>query len=69
MLETFLRRAFRAGTRRGLGGSRGWAAVAIAVGAVRLLRNMSGPRPEVLWRQQLLPGDRFEVTVRSPDAR
>jgi hypothetical protein len=69
MLETFLQRLFRAGTRRGLGGSRVWAAVAVGAGAVRLLRYIAAPKPEVLWRQQLRAGDRFEVTVRSRNAR
>jgi hypothetical protein len=69
MLESLLRRLFRTGTRRGLGGSRAWTIIAVATGAVRLLRRIAHPKPEVLWRQQLRPGDRFEVTVRAPDRR
>ncbi len=69
MLEALLRRAFRTGTRRGLAGSRAWTMVAVTAGALRLLRRIAEPKPEVLWRQQLRPGDRFEVVVRSPDAR
>jgi hypothetical protein len=63
-MERLLGYLLRTGTRKGLSGSRGWAMLAIGAGAVRLLRRMSAPKPEVVWRQRLAPGDRFEVTVR-----
>ena len=69
MIESLLRRLFRTGTRRGIAGSRAWTMVAVAAGALRLLHRITKPKPEVLWRQQLRPGDRFEVTVRPPGDR
>lgn len=69
MLDRWLRTLFRNGVVRGLGGSRGWASIAVAAGACRLLRRITHPAPEVVWRQQLRPGDRFEVTIRDPRAR
>jgi hypothetical protein len=69
MLEVLLRRAFRTATGRGLSGSRAWATVAVVVGAVRLLRRITTPKPDVVWRQELSAGDRFEVLIRPPDAR
>jgi hypothetical protein len=68
-MERLLNYLLRNGARKGFAGSRGWAMVAIGAGTVRLLRRMSAPKPEVLWRQKLAPGDSFEVTVHAPPRR
>jgi hypothetical protein len=64
MAEPLVNRIFREGTRRGIGGSSTWAGVAVAAGAVRVIRRIASPPPEVAWRQAMEPGDRFEVVVK-----
>ena len=63
-MESIVNRLFKAGTRRGFGGSQPWAIVAIVAGTIRVIRRLANPKPETVWRQGLQPGDRFEVTVR-----
>src|SRR4051812_12024834 len=65
-MEPFINRLFREGTRRGLGGSPRWATVAMVTGGIRVFRRFTNPPPEVMWRQAMQPGDRFEVTVKEP---
>lgn len=57
-----LRRLLRAGFRRGVGGSRGWLAVGVAAGGLRLVRRLARPKPEVLYRAELRPGDAVEIS-------
>lgn len=68
-MDALLRRLLRTGTRRGLAGSRPWAIVAIIAATLRMLRRASQDKPDVVWRQRLDPGDRFEVAVHPPDGR
>ena len=65
-MDSIVNRLFREGTRRGLAGSRGWTTVAVATGAVRVMRRVRNPKPDVVWRQAMRPGDRFQVTVMEP---
>jgi hypothetical protein len=62
-MDKLLQRLMRTGGRRALSGSQTWTIVAIIAGTLRVVRWMSRPKPDVLWRQKLKPGDRFEVTV------
>ncbi|HEY1740636.1 MAG TPA: hypothetical protein VGI86_18120 [Acidimicrobiia bacterium] len=64
--EPIVNRLFREGVRRGLGGSQTWMTVAVAAGTVRVLRRMTNPPPQVVWRQAMRSGDRFEVNVLEP---
>jgi hypothetical protein len=64
--EPIVNRLFREGVRRGLGGSQTWMTVAVAAGTVRVLRRMTNPPPQVVWRQAMRSGDRFEVNVSDP---
>lgn len=63
-MESIVNRLFREGTRRGFAGSQPWMIVAVLAGTVRVFRRMTNPKPEVVWRQAMKPGDQFEVTVR-----
>ncbi len=65
-MEPLVNRVFREGVRRGLGGSQPWMVVAVLAGTVRIARRITHPKPDVLWRQAMRPGDRFEVTVSGP---
>ncbi len=62
-MESIVNRIFRAGVRRGVGGSQPWMVVAVVAGTVRVLRRVASPKPEVVWRQAMRPGDRFEIAV------
>lgn len=65
-MDTILRRLVGTGLRRGLGGSRAWMVVGISAAGVRVLRRLASPKPEVLYRTLLRPGDRIEVVTRPP---
>ena len=62
-MESIVNRAFREGVRRGIGGSQTWMVVGVVAGGIRVLRRIANPPPEVVWRQALRAGDRFEVVV------
>lgn len=62
-MDALIKRLLRTGARRGFQGSNAWAIVAVVAGALNILRRLAHPKPEVVWRQQLGPDDRFEVTV------
>ncbi len=68
-MESIVNRLFKAGARRGFGGSQPWMIVAIVTGTIRVIRKLANPKPETVWRQALQPGDRFEVTVRGTTKR
>ncbi len=63
-MESIVNRLMKTGARRGLQGSQPWMIVGIVAGTIRVIRHLSSPKPEVIWRQGLQPGDRVEVTVR-----
>ena len=68
-MDALLKRLFSNEARRGFTGSRAWAVIAVATGTARVLRHLARPKTEVVWRQALQPGDRFEVTVVDPKPR
>lgn len=52
---------------RGLGGSRGWLAMATAMQAGRMVRRIARTNEtEVLFRHALVPGERYEVIASAP---
>ena len=66
-MEKLLRRLTTAGLRRGLGGSRPWLVVGMIAVGTRSLRRLAHPKPEVLYRSVLRPGDAFEIRARRSD--
>lgn len=57
-----LRLLIRNGVRRGLlGGSRTWLVVGGAAFAVRLLRKLAGSEEQVVYREELRPGEAVVV--------
>jgi len=38
--------------------------IAVVLGTVRIIQRLASPKPGVVWRQRLAPGDAFKVTVR-----
>ncbi len=52
MLKTLVRIGFA----RGIGGSRGWLTLGVAAGGLQLLRRMAKREPEVVYREELHPG-------------
>ncbi|MGI8807376.1 MAG: hypothetical protein ACR2KK_05975 [Acidimicrobiales bacterium] len=52
MLKTLV----RVGFARGIGGSRGWLALGVIAGALRLLRRMAKREPDVVYCEELYPG-------------
>ena len=68
-MESIVNRLMKAGTRRGFQGSQPWMIVAIVAATIRVLRRLSSPKPDVVWRQAMQAGDRFEVTVTGEPGR
>jgi hypothetical protein len=66
MFEQLLSRLASTGFRRGASGSRTWIVIAVVAGGLRLLRRVSRGGEEVLFRTQVVEGDRFEITTRAP---
>ena len=52
MLKTLV----RVGFARGLGGSRGWLTLGVVAGALRLLRRMAKREADVVYLEELHPG-------------
>ena len=51
------------GLRRGLlGGSRGWTAVAVAVGGLRVIGWLTRPGDPVVYREELRPGEAVVIS-------
>jgi hypothetical protein len=50
--------------RRGIGGSQPYLTLAIVLTTARILRRIATPKPEVLYRHQLRPGEVWEITAR-----
>jgi hypothetical protein len=69
MLDAVLRQLTTTGWRRGRAGSRTWILVASVAGGVRLLRRVTRNQPEILYRTRVRPGERFEITTRTPAKR
>jgi hypothetical protein len=63
-VDALLSRLVRAGFRRGISGSQGWLVLGISAFGVRTLRKLARPAPEVVYRTELHPGDRFEIGAR-----
>lgn len=49
-----------------LGGSRPWLAVAVAGAGFRLLKRMVGKQPEVVFREELKPGQAVVISHLTP---
>ena len=52
MLKTLVRIGFA----RGIGGSRGWLAVGVVAGGLRMVRKMAKREPDVVYLEELHPG-------------
>jgi hypothetical protein len=66
-LDALLRRATHAGFRRGMTGSersQAWLVLGIGAVGLRALRKLARSAPEVVYRTELHPGDRFEIASR-----
>ena len=63
-MDALLRRAMRAGFRRGMSGSQAWLVLGIGALGVRTLRRLARSEPEVVYRTEVRVGDRFEVGSR-----
>ena len=59
MLRTLLRMGFRKGL---IGGSKPWLVLGAAAGGIRLLGRMARREPEVVYCEELQPGQRVIVT-------
>lgn len=58
--------AFRRGA---LGGSRGWTIVGAAVVALRVVGRLAAREPEVVYHEQLEPGQTLVISHLPPEAR
>ncbi len=59
-------RAATLGMRRGMRGSRPWLWVGVVATGVRLLRWLAKPKPDVMYRAVLDPGQGLEISTRRP---
>jgi hypothetical protein len=59
-----LRRLTASGFRRGMSGSTPWLIVGVVVTGIRVLRRISIPEEQVLYRTAVKPGDVFEIVSR-----
>jgi len=60
-MDALLRRLMRSGFRRGMSGSQAWLVLGISAFGIRTLRKLARPAPEVVYRTEVRPGDRFEI--------
>jgi hypothetical protein len=51
-----LKSLVRIGFARGIGGSRGWLAVGVVAGGLRMLSRMAKREPDVVYLEELRPG-------------
>lgn len=51
--------------RRGLAGSRASLVVALVLSAIRVFRRIASPKPTVLFRHKLAPGEVWQITARA----
>ena len=59
----------RAQTKGLLGGSRPWTVVWAALLGLRLLRRVLRDRPEILYREELAPGEVLVISTKDRDPR
>ncbi|MDQ4090442.1 MAG: hypothetical protein M3163_09090 [Actinomycetota bacterium] len=57
MLKTLVRIGFA----RGIGGSRGWLALGVVAGGVRMLRRMAKREADVVYLEELHPGQSMVI--------
>jgi hypothetical protein len=57
MLKTLVRIGFA----RGIGGSRGWLALGVVAGGLRMLRRMAKREPDVVYLEELHPGQSMVI--------
>ena len=57
MLKTLV----RVGFARGIGGSRGWLALGVTAGGLRLLRRLAKREEDVVYLEKLLPGESLVI--------
>ena len=60
-MDALLRRLMHSGFRRGMSGSQAWLVLGISAFGIRTLRKLARPAPEVVYRTEVRPGDRFEI--------
>jgi hypothetical protein len=56
-----LKSLVRIGFARGIGGSRGWLALGVTAGGLRLLRKVAKREPDVVYREELHPGQSLVI--------
>jgi len=56
-----LKSLVRVGFARGIGGSRGWLALGVTAGGLRLLRRMAKRTPDVVYCEELHPGQSLVI--------
>jgi hypothetical protein len=56
-----LKSLVRVGFARGIGGSRGWLAVGVVAGGLRMLRKMAKREPDVVYCEELRPGQSMTI--------
>jgi hypothetical protein len=57
MLKTLV----RVGFARGIGGSRGWLALGVVAGGLRMLRKMAKRQADIVYREELYPGQTVSI--------
>lgn len=66
-MQKLLSRLTGTAFRRGLGGSRPWLAIGMVTVGLRALRRLANPKPQVLYRAVLRPGEAYEIRTRRTD--
>jgi hypothetical protein len=56
-----LKSLVRIGFARGIGGSRGWLALGVVAGGLRLLRRMAKREADVVYSEELHPGQSLVI--------
>ena len=56
-----LRTLIRIGFARGIGGSRAWLALGLTAGGLQLLKRMAKREPEVVYSEELYPGQSLVI--------
>jgi hypothetical protein len=56
-----LKSLVRIGFARGLGGSRGWLALGVVAGGLRMLRRLATREEDVVYLEKLLPGQSLVI--------
>ena len=56
-----LKNIVRIGFARGIGGSRGWLALGVTDGGLRLLRRLAKREEDVVYLEKLLPGESLVI--------